>query len=369
LEQTQTLHYRELATIHGHKKGTACFTALHQQKAQSMARQTLPQPWYRTSKQAWFVRLQGKQHNLGKDEGEAFRLWHRLMLEQGKKSEQTTTIRTLIDAYLARTNEVSANTKRNAGLFLRSFVQAHGKMQAMNMRRSHVQAWLEEHPGWSDSTAWTAATFVVAAFNWGVREEHLPHSPIKGLQKPSVASRGADCVIDEALHQRLLKHVRASLRLMLTILKQTGCRPAEACSVTAADFNAEQGLWTLKQHKTARKGKKRYVLLTTELVALCQQQALLYPEGPLFRKVNGKAWTPHALSERFWDLRQRLGIEQPITPYSYRHSFATHMLEQGAPETHVAALLGHCGTTMLHKHYGHLDGKLQTLRQTLNNTR
>jgi len=209
---------------------------------------------------------------------------------------------------------------------------------------------------------------VVAAFNWAVREEHLPHNPIKGLQKPSVASRGAEALIDEALHQRLLASANPSLRLILEVLHGTGCRPGEACSVTASEFNAEQGLWQLAKHKTARKGKKRFVLLTPVLVELCGQQARLHPDGSLFRMLHGKPWTAHKLSERFWELRKRLGIEQPITPYSYRHSFATLMLEQGAPETHVAALLGHCGTTMLHKHYGHLDGRLDTLRQTLNNT-
>jgi integrase len=51
-------------------------------------------------------------------------------------------------------------------------------------------------------------------------------------------------------------------------------------------------------------------------------------------------------------VRAKLVID--ATAYGFRHSFATDALSNGVPEAHVAALLGHSSTTMLHRHYSHV---------------
>ena len=55
--------------------------------------------------------------------------------------------------------------------------------------------------------------------------------------------------------------------------------------------------------------------------------------------------------------------------YGYRHTFATAALSVGVPDAHVAALLGHAGTAMLHKHYSHLTGEAAVLRSALGKVR
>jgi integrase len=66
-------------------------------------------------------------------------------------------------------------------------------------------------------------------------------------------------------------------------------------------------------------------------------------------------------------LCQRAGVKAFC--YASRHSFATDALSAGVPDAHVAALLGHSGTAMLHKHYSHLTEKAQTLRLALGQVR
>jgi len=66
--------------------------------------------------------------------------------------------------------------------------------------------------------------------------------------------------------------------------------------------------------------------------------------------------------------RQRAGIPHAIA-YGLRHSFATTALVNGVPDALVAELLGHSGTTMLHKHYSHLTAQSQALREALNRVR
>jgi integrase len=53
----------------------------------------------------------------------------------------------------------------------------------------------------------------------------------------------------------------------------------------------------------------------------------------------------------------------------YRHTFATDALANGVPDAQVAALLGHSGTAMLHKHYAHLGARAKALRDALDKVR
>ena len=62
------------------------------------------------------------------------------------------------------------------------------------------------------------------------------------------------------------------------------------------------------------------------------------------------------------------GLKQ--RPISYdRHTCATDALAHGVPDAQVAELLGHSGTAMLHKHYGHLTARAKALREALGKVR
>jgi integrase len=126
----------------------------------------------------------------------------------------------------------------------------------------------------------------------------------------------------------------------------------------------------LGKHKTEHEtGSARIIHLTLEVVAMCQELAERYPQGPLFRTAQGKPFPPgYYLARLVRRLRQRLGI-RGIIPYGYRHSFATDTLANGVPDAQVAELLGHSGTTMLHKHYAHLTARAKALRDALNRVR
>lgn len=156
---------------------------------------------------------------------------------------------------------------------------------------------------------------------------------------------------------------------VLLALHQTGARPGEVISVTAAEFYPEQGLWVLDKHKTAHKGRQRIVYLTPEVTSLCKELAQRYPEGPLFRNAHGKPWyDSNYLAQRLRALHKRLGV-QGVIPYGYRHGFATDALSRGVADAVVAELLGHSGTAMLHKHSAHLTARSQALREPLGRVR
>jgi integrase len=68
-----------------------------------------------------------------------------------------------------------------------------------------------------------------------------------------------------------------------------------------------------------------------------------------------------AIVTRF--LRVSAKVGRTVTAYPYRHTWATRALAAGIPDTHVAALLGHASTAMVHKHYSHVDANARLLRE------
>lgn len=328
------------------------------------------EPWYRESKQAYYVTLNGKQIRLGTDEGEARRQWHALLAGLPTDAAPVSPLLTFADlhaAYLAdQQRRVTAATHKEARSYLSPFVKRFGTMHATGIVRRDVEGFISGRKAWGAASKREAATRIVALFNWSVAAGLLATNPITGLQKPQAVSRGASALLDTATHDRLWQAATPTLRPVLTTLHETGCRPSELCHVTVADFNADLGCWLLAKHKTAHTtGKPRIVWLTPPVVALCRELAVEYPTGPLYRNAVGKPWRRDYLASRFRKLRDRLNLPDTLTLYSYRHTFATDALANGVPDAHVAELLGHHGTIMLHKHYSHLLARNEALRQAL----
>jgi integrase len=205
---------------------------------------------------------------------------------------------------------------------------------------------------------------LVTAYRWAERTGLIATSPLRHIRKPPKGSRGAKALIPEADHKRLLEAAWPSFRPFLQLLWLTGARPSEIAGLTAADVDLVQGVAILAEHKTAHLGKSRIIFLCAEAVAILREQAERYGSGYLFRNCYGEMLSVNTIGHAMRRLRKQTGISHAIA-YGYRHSFATTALANGVPDAQVAALMGHSGTTMLHKHYSHLTAQSQALRQAL----
>lgn len=336
------------------------------------------QPWYRKSKSAWYVWIGGRLRALGKDRKAAFRRYHLLMagVEPAQNQDSVPrvgrlTVQQLVEHYLVDAERrLARNTFRVAKAFANSFVNAHGTLHAEDVRKQHVEEWIGRHTTWGPMTEWDAKTRLMTLFRWGVDQEMLIKNPIHGLKKPPIRSRGALALVPPEIHSRLMDAARPALRDVLLALYLTGARPGEVVVVTAREFIPEAAVWILTRHKTAHEGKSRVIHLTAEMIVLCQDLAAKYPQGPLFRTATGRPWCHTCyLAEQLRQLRTRLCLPDTITPYSYRHTFATDALANGVPDAQVAELLGHQGTAMLHRHYAHLTARARVMRNALDRVR
>src|SRR5262249_16956374 len=133
------------------------------------------------------------------------------------------------------------------------------------------------------------------AFYHAERARIIDRTPLIGLRKPPIASRAADAMVTADQHAKLSAASPPYFRQFLEMLYLSGCRPAEAAQLAAADVGWEAGTAVIRKHKTMRKGKRRVLYLTPAALALLRELAAFNPTGPLFRNRIGKPWTRSAI--------------------------------------------------------------------------
>ena len=145
-------------------------------------------------------------------------------------------------------------------------------------------------------------------------------------------------------------------RAMLEIIYATGLRVSELVSLKLSDLQMDVGYLTA----FGKRSKQRIVPLGETAIAALQEYlqngrpGLEKQKGShvLFLNRSGEGLT----RQGFWKIIKRraleAGISQSITPHTMRHSFATHLLENGADLRSVQAMLGHAdiSTTQIYTH-------------------
>ena len=126
---------------------------------------------------------------------------------------------------------------------------------------------------------------------------------------------------------------------MFSILYSAGLRISELLELKPGDINESRSLIRVRQGK----GKKdRYTLLSRPLMKKLTEYNRLYkPKVWLFEHRPGEPFTESIVSKRLKAAAREAGITKRIYPHLLRHSFATHLLEQGTDIKIVKELMGH----------------------------
>jgi integrase/recombinase XerC len=137
---------------------------------------------------------------------------------------------------------------------------------------------------------------------------------------------------------------------LLELLYATGIRVAECCGLDCGDVDRSQGTV-----RVLGKGDKERVVPVGEaaLAALDRYLALRdVTRGPLFTNRRGGRLTPRSVHRIVGQRARSSGIDRRVTPHTLRHTFATHMLGEGADLRLIQELLGHrrLSTTQRYTH-------------------
>lgn len=142
-------------------------------------------------------------------------------------------------------------------------------------------------------------------------------------------------VIEFFRHVGILKH-----RAVLMLCYGSGLRISEAVALKAEHIDSQRMLIRVEQGKGA---KDRYTVLSQRLLLLLREYwKVQRPTDYLFPGTKaGSHIQPGSIQEICRDACILSGIQKRVTPHTLRHSFATHLLENGNDIRAIQVLLGH----------------------------
>ncbi|WP_295989176.1 site-specific tyrosine recombinase/integron integrase [uncultured Alistipes sp.] len=228
-------------------------------------------------------------------------------------------------------------------------------------------AWLYEHGREKTSQA-RILSGIRSFFNYLLLAGDLESSPAEFIETPKFGRSLPDILSTEEIDRIIAAVDRSTAKgrrdsAMLEVLYSCGLRVSELTSLRLGDLFFGEGYIRV----TGKGDKQR--LVPVSAVARDKIQCYL-DERPrkfagadtLFLNNRGKALSRVMVFTIIRDAAHRAGIDKTISPHTFRHSFATHLLEGGAGIRQVQEMLGH-ESIVTTEIYTHLDG--EHLRETV----
>jgi len=171
---------------------------------------------------------------------------------------------------------------------------------------------------------------------------NLPH-PRKAKHLPVVLSK-------EEVQRMLNLTANPKHKCILSMLYGTGARVSELTHIKMRDIDLDRMLLRIYQGK----GKKDRQTLIPKLLfeTLKNQSRLKQADDYLFTNGRGDHLTEATIQKIVAQAALRAGVRKTVSPHTMRHSFATHLLENGTDIRYIQELLGHAKlqTTQIYTH-------------------
>jgi integrase/recombinase XerC len=183
-----------------------------------------------------------------------------------------------------------------------------------------------------------------------VRTPKLPHK----LPRPLQEQQAFRLTKDNAKNDSWVDHRN---RTLFTLLYGCGLRIDEALSLDMRDMPREGFLRVMGKGRRERQVPV-IRLVDEELRAWAAAYPFppALPGSPVFPGARGKRLSQGVAQKAMRDLRRALMLPETATPHALRHSFATHLLQNGANLREIQEMLGHASLTSTQR-YTEIDGK------------
>lgn len=157
--------------------------------------------------------------------------------------------------------------------------------------------------------------------------------------------------LTRAQAKRLIAACRSDLALLVQAALYSGCRVSELIQLRARDIGGHvYGIYVAPM----KSYRGRYVILPDEGMSFfLDQQEGLDDEDLVFRMDSGRAWQG-SHKHLFREAVLRAGLQKDFVFHGLRHTYASQLVQAGAPLAVVARQLGHSNTDTVSRTYGHL---------------
>ncbi|MCX7552085.1 tyrosine-type recombinase/integrase [Xanthomarina sp. F2636L] len=276
----------------------------------------------------------------------------KLTLFQALSKEQKTILKEYV-AYL-RGKRLSESTVSSYGFFILRFLNHHKTIDKSHWNTRSIETFIEQVIS-KEYYSISSHRQCVSAFKHFTVLCNLENFDASNFERPKKSNYlpivlSKEAIIDLMQVTKNLKH-----RTIIGLLYSGGLRIGELLNLKLNDLDLDRSQIHIKQ---AKGRKDRVVGMSEAIKPLLYNYVHTYrPEKFLIEGRDGDKYS--ASSIRFF-LKQACklaGITKPVTPHTLRHSYATHMLENGIDLRYIQALLGHVKpeTTMIYTHVAKKD--------------
>ncbi|MBC6999985.1 site-specific tyrosine recombinase XerD [Cytophaga sp. FL35] len=201
-------------------------------------------------------------------------------------------------------------------------------------------------------------------FNYLVFEDYREDNPLDLIESPKIGRKLPDTLSEEEINEiigaiDLSKAEGERNRAMLETLYGCGLRVTELVNLRISDLFFEEDFIKV----TGKGDKERFVPISEynqKYISIYLNEVRVHQkvqkgfDDILFLNRRGKQLTRAMIFTIIKDLSIKIGLKKKISPHTFRHSFATHLLENGADLRAIQQMLGHESITTTEV-YVHVD--------------
>ena len=279
--------------------------------------------------------------------------------------------------YLKDVKKTSRNTQESYQrdlLQLCEYLEGQGIYEVPKVTRTSLNSYILylEREGKATTTISRVLASIKAFFHYEFSMGNIKRDPAELLKAPKIEKKAPVILTVEEIEAlmaqpcgRNAKEIRD--KAMLELLYATGIRVSELVHLKLEDVNLNVGFITCRDQqkermvpfgKVARKALQEYLMNSRGILLKGRESEWL------FTNCSGLPMS----RQGFWKIIKfygdKAGIKSDITPHSLRHSFAAHLLRNGADIHAVQAMLGHSDTSTTQAYTAYF-GKLEQARDKI----
>lgn len=258
-------------------------------------------------------------------------------------------------SYLKNEKKASENTILSYGRDLKEFVSFLEKMEIPNftaVNKTTILAYNYEMKKQkkADSTISRSMASLRAFFQYLIQIGEIAESPTFGIELPKVEKKAPEYLLVEEVELLLKQPTEKSVKglrdtAMIELLYATGIRVSELIALKEKDVNLaleyvecrnEDKTRILPFGKKAKEAIESYLKTSRPILAEKGKKSDI-----IFLNCFGNPMTRQGFWKIIKGYAKKAGIQKSITPHMLRHSFAMHLLENGASLQFVQEMLGH----------------------------
>lgn len=222
--------------------------------------------------------------------------------------------------------------------------------------------------GLSVSSICRTLSAVRTMYKYLMSEDVVTHNPAKNIHNDHLEKKEPMVLTNKEIEDLLAQPDISTIKgmrdkAMLELLYATGIKVSELVSLNVDDLNLSIPLVRIKSAE-----KERFIPLyrvaakaLSDYIEKARKLMILSPdETSVFVNLSGERLTRQGFWKLLKEYARRAGIKADITPHTIRHSFAAHLLENGADIHDIQEILGHTDLASTQRYAQFLKKRVKT---------